>query len=200
MKRLNENNFNVGDVKIKRGIKSTITDIEPETGRITWDLSKSPELDTTFKAFNTLNNFFEKISNVDPTIERISTQVNKLFNEYRTHMRKNYKDDYARVKSIAETSATGGESYLTKNAFKPKYKYRLKKVNESSLSTFQQNRLKTFDKIEDTLNSLSPLIANAKQETTDYYAANPGTYEITYSADLILNYLQDIKKLLNTPQ
>jgi hypothetical protein len=118
-------------------------------------------------------------------------------------MRKNYKDDYARVKSIAETSATGGESYLTKNAFKPKYKYRLKKVNESSLSTFQQNRLKTFDKIEDTLNSLSPLIANAKQETTLGFQLNPVNIsakikpeEVTETGIEALRYAQE-KELPN---
>jgi hypothetical protein len=67
-------------------------------------------------------------------------------------------------------------------------------INEEN--EFQQERIKAFDQIENELNSLSPLLSNAKNNTIDFYSANPGSNEIIISTDLILEYIQDIKKLL----
>jgi hypothetical protein len=67
-------------------------------------------------------------------------------------------------------------------------------INEEN--EFQQERIKVFDQIESELNSLSPLLSNAKNSTIDFYSANPGSSEIIISTDLILEYIQDIKKLL----
>jgi hypothetical protein len=61
---------------------------------------------------------------------------------------------------------------------------------------FQENRLKAFEDIEAELNSLSPMISNAKNQTIEFYQSNPGSSEIIISTDLILEYIQDIKKLL----
>jgi hypothetical protein len=71
-----------------------------------------------------------------------------------------------------------------------------KLFEEDTTDTFQQERLKAFEDIENELNSLSPMISNAKNQTVEFYQENPGSNEIIISTDLILEYIQDIKKLL----
>ena len=45
----------VGDVEYSKGTKSTVTDIDPETGRITWDIEQTPDFTSVFKNLKTLN-------------------------------------------------------------------------------------------------------------------------------------------------
>ena len=39
----------VGDVDYNKGTKSTVTDIDPETGRITWDIQEVPDFESVFR-------------------------------------------------------------------------------------------------------------------------------------------------------
>jgi len=64
------------------------------------------------------------------------------------------------------------------------------------IKKFQDERIKAFDNIEKELNSLFPMISNAKNDTIVFYSENPGSNEVMISTDLILEYIQDIKKLL----
>jgi len=111
--------------------------------------------------------------------------------------------------------------YMTPNAFNKNkktnnYYYKLgykpvpKKIKGSGLevkqlfekeelteySDFQQNRINTFTDIEEKINSISPLLSNAKNETAQYYNENPGSYAIVYSTDMVNELLDDITKLL----
>ena len=61
---------------------------------------------------------------------------------------------------------------------------------------FQQERINSFDEIEKQINSLLPLLSNAKNETAQFYNENPGSYEVTVATDVILSYINDIKTLL----
>jgi hypothetical protein len=61
---------------------------------------------------------------------------------------------------------------------------------------FQQERINAFDKIEKEINSLLPILSNKKNETAEFYTANPGSYEVYTPTDLILDYIKDIKTLL----
>jgi hypothetical protein len=72
----------------------------------------------------------------------------------------------------------------------------VKKLYEGEAEDFQQERINIFDKIEDEINTLSPLISNAKNSTIEYYSENPGSYAIIRSTDLILDYIKNIKQLL----
>ena len=63
-------------------------------------------------------------------------------------------------------------------------------------SDFQQKRISTFDDVEGKINSLSPLLSNAKNETAKYYNENPGSYAVVYSTDMISELLSDITELL----
>jgi hypothetical protein len=61
---------------------------------------------------------------------------------------------------------------------------------------FQQERIKAFDQVEQELNQVTQMLSNAKNDTAEFYAANPGSYEVVIATDLILDYLKDIKTLL----
>lgn len=98
----------VGDVQVKGGKKSTVTDIDPNSGAITWAVSTVPEMDTTFKKFAQLRDYIEQLSSDkkdDPKFREIAKKVIANFNDFRTHLRKNYPDEYETFKSVAEDLA-----------------------------------------------------------------------------------------------
>ena len=66
----------------------------------------------------------------------------------------------------------------------------------NEFSDFQQKRINMFNDVEEKVNSLSPLLSNAKNETAQYYNENPGSYTIVYSTDMVNELLGDITKLL----
>ena len=127
----------VGDVKIKGGVKSTVTDKDPTTGAISWDINYVPAFDSTFKEFDELNKSITGLSRKteDNVIDQIAKDIRKLFNAYRIHLRKNYNNEYSKMKiseeDIDEMSTSGGAGgYLGKYAFrKPK---KQKDIEEST--------------------------------------------------------------------
>ena len=44
------------------------------------------------------------------------------------------------------------------------------------------------------------MLSNAKNETVQYYTDNPSSYAVVKPTDLVLDYLQDIKNLLQSPK
>jgi hypothetical protein len=87
---------------------------------------------------------------------------------------------------------------------KPK-SYDIKKLWEEEkektrADKFQDNRIKEFEQIENLIKQLSPLISNAKNETIEYYAANPGSYEIYKPSSMVLAYIQKAVDLLKQKQ
>ena len=107
--KLKENSeFEVGDVKVKDGTQSTITDINPVTGAVSWDVKKVGAFDTVYKTFDKLNKLLRTLESEgeaesDSTIDSITDQVKKLFNQYRTHVRKNYPEAYDRIRMVKES-------------------------------------------------------------------------------------------------
>jgi hypothetical protein len=96
----------VGDVDVRDGKKSTLTDIDPETGALTWDITDVPAFDTTFNKFAQARDFLKKLSSDksnDSKFREIYKKVTDTFNDFRTHLRKNYPEEYARVKNVAES-------------------------------------------------------------------------------------------------
>tara|TARA_B110000858_G_C17621242_1_gene389076 strand:- start:24 stop:623 length:600 start_codon:yes stop_codon:yes gene_type:complete len=123
--KLKEEPFNVGDTDTKGGFKSTITDLDPETGAVSWDIENVPAIDSTFKEFKELRTFMTKLARdtEDTVIEDLADQVSKIFNKYRTHIRKKYPKSYKRVneEDVDEASMSGGAgAYLTPYAFRLK--------------------------------------------------------------------------------
>lgn len=172
----------------------------------------------------------------DPFVADIEQMTRDVFNKYRTHLRKNYEDQYNAVKQLLdEMSTTGGGAgaasftpgtgaqYATPYAFSGKKKgkygdggiytkkfgYKLvpnkikgsgvevKQLFEAqSTEEYQQERINAFDRIEQELNDIYKMLSNAKNETSDYYNENPGSYAVVKPTDLVLDYIQDIKNLL----
>lgn len=64
-------------------------------------------------------------------------------------------------------------------------------LSDSSLKQFVETRIKDFDKIEDKLNTLLPLLKDAKKETMEFYKNNPD-FKIKYGTDLAVDYLDDL--------
>jgi hypothetical protein len=117
-------------------------------------------------------------------------------------------------------SFTSGEgmNYATPKAFSTKkggmytkkwgYKLVPKKIKGSGLEVkqlfeaeqaaeFQKARVEIFEQIASELNSIGTMLSNAKNETVDFYNDNPSSREVVYGTDTILDYIKDIKDLLN---
>ena len=145
----------IGDIDVNGGVKSTVKDIDPETGTISWDIDYVPAFDSTFKEFQELNQYLNTLAKKtdDTIIDQLSSSVSKLFNQYRTHLRKNYSDEYQKMKvteeEIDEMSMSGGAgAYLTPYAFKlPKKKK--KKVNEGPGATLGPGPSASEDGVKD---------------------------------------------------
>ena len=60
------------------GFKTTQTDIDPETGTISWDITYKPDYALMYKAFNT------------------------VWNAFRTHVRTSHPAEYKKLKAIDE--------------------------------------------------------------------------------------------------
>ena len=222
----------------------------------------------------------------DETIQKILIDFKEVFNNYRTHLRTSYPDQYRQIKNqLKEISGTGGGAgaasfsggtggqYATPYAFRLKgqkpndkaykeigykpvkedakkssnvhkqgqhpgedlgpgpkasgdgvknnayvkqFKFKLVPKNKSgnyvqkgsglevkqlfqesqSPSSFQEERVASFDQIEQQLNDIYKMLSNAKNETVQYYTDNSSSYSVVKPTDLILDYIKDIKNLL----
>jgi len=300
--------FEIGDVEITKGRKSTVTDVDPKTGAVSWDIENIAAFESIYKTFDKLRGLLKILEKEgeakdDTTIDNISSETNNLFNEFRTHVRKKYPEAYKRLlrlkegenvnegwrdelrnyidkffedhrsrvpegqkhlvvyfdefinwtkenrvpknlvtsllQNISNEESKGflidvdfkpleeeeGIGYMTPKAFDKNkkstgandiYYYKLgykpvpkkikgagtivkqlwEKESITEFSDFQQKRINSFDEIEENLNQVSPLLSNAKSETTKYYNENPGSYDIKYSTDMIEDYVNNIIELL----
>jgi len=98
----------VGDTDTKGGKKSTVTDVNPETGAITWDIKDVADFSSTYKELEKAKDFLSKLektgkSKDDPAIDKLAAQIKELFNTFRTHIRKNYPEEYKRVLRLKES-------------------------------------------------------------------------------------------------
>ena len=105
----------VGDTKIRKGVKSTVTDIDPETGGITWDVADAADFTTTYKALQQARQFLDTLEKTgkakdDPIIDQFAEDIAKLFNAFRSHVRKNYPKEYERVLRLKEVVVSDNES------------------------------------------------------------------------------------------
>ena len=65
---------------------------------------------------------------------------------------------------------------------------------KTDVKKFQEARLNEFDEIQNELNSL---ISNAKNQTIEYYTANPGQFSIYKPTSMALEYIKKAKELLS---
>ena len=229
MYRFKLKEIEVGDTEIRGGKKSTVSAIDDATGRIEWDIVDAADFSSVYKALLKAKDFLSTLEKEgkakdDVVIDGFAEDIAKLFNAFRTHVRKAYPKEYERVSRLKEEEVEEGEGigYLTPNAFGKKkknvytsqYGYKLvpKKIKGSGMivkqlfektdrNEFQAKRIAAFDEVEERFNNISKLISNAKNETAKYYNENPGSYAIVYSTDYIFELLEEIEaKLLNNPE
>ena len=155
MKQQNESK--VGDVTVKGGIKTTISDIDPKTGAVSWDVEYAADYLKLYQQVQQLFKTVEKAarqSNAEPFIKDWGQDVRDLRNSLRTYLRNNKSEEYERVKGMHETMTTGGSSgattgtgaqYATPTAYNPNkkadgtahnyyYKLGYKPVNKKKLN------------------------------------------------------------------
>ena len=92
--------FKVGDVKISGGIKSTIKDINKETGGISWDIEYIPNFEELFDdatdLVKTAKGVYTK-AKTDDKLKLIYDEARILRNKIRTHIRNEYPDEYKKI-------------------------------------------------------------------------------------------------------
>ena len=111
--------FKVGDVQVEKGTKYIVTDIDPVTGGISWDVENVPAFDSVYKEFDELRKAMTVLDQKtdDAVVDDIATKIKSEFNRYRTHIRKNYPDAYKRFQTnenIDEASGGVSRSILIK--------------------------------------------------------------------------------------
>jgi hypothetical protein len=201
------------------------TSEDPQTQTVSWDVDYTPNLKKLYTDINNIVTKLDKLSKLTKTPESESllklgkslrNRFSRLLNKY-----SDLKEQSSTSQGGASFTPGTGAQYATPKAFnkntnskgaKNIYYYKLgwkpvpkkikgsglevKKLYEGEAEDFQQERINIFDKIEDEINTLSPLISNAKNSTIEYYSENPGSYAIIRSTDLILDYIKNIKQLL----
>ena len=201
-----------------------VGDPDPETGAITSVVKYEANLKDLYDDISSIIDRLKKLrGKITPdesdTIIKISQQLrNKLSRIIKKY--KNLKEVSSTGGSATFTPGEGAQ-YATPRAFakdskskkrKNIYYYKMgykdvpkkikgsglevKKLYEGEFNEFHKGRIDIFEKIENELNDLPPLISNAKNKTVEYYSSNPGSYAIINSTDLILEYIKDIKTLL----
>jgi hypothetical protein len=119
----------VGDTKVTGGVKSIVTDKDPETGAISWSIDYVPNLsklvEDSMELASTAKGVYQKAKD-DKKFLDIYEQAKQLRNVIRTHVRNNYPEDYKkaiREEEVEEISTSGAAgAYNTPYAFKKQKK------------------------------------------------------------------------------
>ena len=99
---------------------------DPETGRVTSKVVRKPSISNMIKDIEAEIQDFEKLIEDKPedvVLYNISEELKEIYNKFRTHVRKNYPEEYKKVQEASMTgtgaSFTPGPSmaYATPRAF-----------------------------------------------------------------------------------
>ena len=125
--------FEVGQVTISDDgtSKSTITDIDPETGAVKWEITQLPGFDKLYddldELVSTAKRTYVKTKD-DKKFRDFYDEIRVIRNKVRTHLRNEYPDQYKRISRISEdevdeiSTSGGAGAYLTPYAFRKKGK------------------------------------------------------------------------------
>ena len=98
----------VGDTAIRMGKKSTVSAIDDKTGRIEWDIVDAADFSSVYKSLSKAKDFLSTLEKEgkakdDTVIDGFARDIAKLFNAFRTHVRKAYPKEYERVSRLKES-------------------------------------------------------------------------------------------------
>ena len=110
--------FKVGDVETSKGVKYTVTKIDPTTGQISWKIDYVPAFDSVFKKFDALKDAMADLDRRtnDSTIDNIADRMKGLFNQYRTYIRKNYPEEYSKFQTAENIDPKSQAKHKGKSA------------------------------------------------------------------------------------
>jgi len=141
------------------------SDIDKETGKISHDIIKLASFGDALKKMSDAVKSLKQLMGTDDArndqnIRDIASELKQVFNQYRTHLRKNYPDQYNQIKSqLEEISMSGGgaagatftpgtgEQYATPNAFS---KNKKGKYSDGGMYTKKFGYKLVPDKIKDS--------------------------------------------------
>jgi len=108
----------VGDTETRGGRKSTVTAIDPETGAITWSIQDVADFENAHNTLVKAKNYLDSLiaspeAKGDFKLRTIAKEVRDAYNQYRTHLRKNYPEEYNKVSSVREDSTISSSSGFT---------------------------------------------------------------------------------------
>mgnify|MGYP003123285825 FL=1 len=95
--------FKVGKVSFSKDgtSKFTITRIDPETGQVSWNITKMPGFNKLFKQVDNLVDTSKVVyqrTKEDSKFREFYQQARQLRNDIRRHLRNEYPEDYKRIK------------------------------------------------------------------------------------------------------
>lgn len=142
----------VGDTDIRKGVKTTVSDVDPETGAITYDVENVADFSSTYNALQQARQFLDTLEKTgkakdDPAIDQFAEEIAGLFNSFRSHVRKNYPEEYKRVLRLKEALSIAGK--------------KVKKINRNN-----SDNPKDFT-IEYEDGSIEPYLDHLKKEEID---------------------------------
>ena len=105
----------VGDTDIRKGVKTTVSDVDPETGAVTYDVENVADFSSTYKELEQAKKFLRDLEQTgkakdDTTLDKLADELSSIFNQFRTHIRKNYPEEYERVLKLKENALRGPET------------------------------------------------------------------------------------------
>jgi len=110
--KVSKGDFKIGDTAVEKGTKYTVVDIDPVTGRIEWSVENVPAFDSVYKEFDELRKAMAVLDRKtdDEVVDDIATKIKAEFNRYRTHIRKNYPEEYKRFQTNENINEEKGVS------------------------------------------------------------------------------------------
>lgn len=105
----------VGDKEKSGGIVTTVTNIDQETGQITWDVDYDADYLKLFKEITEMLETAKQVAQVtdEPFFKDYYEDIRKRRNQLRTYLRKNKAEEYERIKGMTEMMTTGGTASFT---------------------------------------------------------------------------------------
>ena len=108
----------VGDTETRGGRKSTVTAVDPETGAITWSIQDVADFENAHNTLVKAKNYLDSLiaspeAKGDFQLRTIAKEIRDAYNQYRTHLRKHYPEEYNKISSVKEDSTISSSSGFT---------------------------------------------------------------------------------------
>jgi hypothetical protein len=162
----------IGDVKVDSGVKSVVTDVDPNTGAVSWSIEYIPNLtklvEDSMELANTAKGVYQKAKD-DKKFLDIYEQAKQLRNIIRTHVRNNYPEDYKKStnESIVDERIDYDEA-LNLRAIKAELEDEIKQVFIDMEQEAEPEGGPIADRYGDELEKLEGRLYKVQKQLSDY--------------------------------